>query len=161
MMACDFFTIETMWLKRIYVLVYIELDTRRVQLSGCTTNPDGGWVTQQARNFTFHLDERAQPLRFLIHDRDSKFCGPFDEVFATEVCRWFAHLSGRLVPTPSASDDPNREDRVPGLASHLLQAPPRARPQDLHSPLQPTATSPCAATSNTGAGGVQEDAASR
>ena len=84
MMACDFFTIETMWLKRIYVLVFIELATRRVQLAGCTTNPDGGWVTQQARNFTFHLDERAQPLRFLIHDRDSKFCGPFDGVFATE-----------------------------------------------------------------------------
>jgi putative transposase len=52
--------------------------------SGCTTNPEGAWVVQQARNFTFHLDERARPLRFLIHDRDSKFCGPFDEVFATE-----------------------------------------------------------------------------
>ena len=84
MVACDFFTVETVWLKRIYVLVLIELATRRVHLAGCTTNPDGAWVTQQARNFTFHLDERAQPLRFLIHDRDAKFCGPFDEVFATE-----------------------------------------------------------------------------
>jgi putative transposase len=84
MIACDFFTVETIWLKRIYVLVFIELATRRVHLGGCTTNPDGAWVTQQARNFTFDLDERAQPLRFLIHDRDAKFCGPFDEVFATE-----------------------------------------------------------------------------
>jgi len=55
-----------------------------VHVAGCTTNPEGAWVTQQARNLTFDLDERAQPLRFLIHDRDSKFCGPFDEVFATE-----------------------------------------------------------------------------
>ena len=78
------FTIETVWLKRIYVLVFIELATRRVHLAGCTTNPDGAWGVQQARNFTFHLDEQAQPLRFLIHDRDAKFCGPFDEVFATE-----------------------------------------------------------------------------
>jgi putative transposase len=84
MMACDFFTVESVWLKRIYVLVFIELTTRRVHLAGCTTNPDGAWVTQQARNLTFDLDERAQPLWFLIHDRDAKFCGPFDEVFATE-----------------------------------------------------------------------------
>jgi putative transposase len=84
MVACDFFTVETIWLRRIYVLVFIELATRRVHLGGCTTNPDGAWVTQQARNFTFDLDEKAQPLRFLIHDRDAKFCGPFDEVFATE-----------------------------------------------------------------------------
>ena len=85
MVACDFFTVETVWLKRIYVLVFIELATRRVHLAGCTTNPDKAWVVQQARNFTFYLDQREVPLRFLIHDRDSKFCGPFDDVFATEV----------------------------------------------------------------------------
>ena len=84
MVACDFFTVETGWLKRIYVLVPIELATRRVHLAGCTTHPDGTWVTQQARNFTFDLDQRAQQLRFLIHDRDAKFCGPFDEAFASE-----------------------------------------------------------------------------
>jgi putative transposase len=53
MMACDFFTVETVWLKRIYVLVFIELATRRVHFAGCTTNPEGAWVVQQARNFTF------------------------------------------------------------------------------------------------------------
>jgi len=87
MVACDFFTVETVWLKRIYVLMFIELATRRVHLAGCTTNPDGAWVTQQARNFTLHLVEREDPPRFLIHDRDAKFCGPFDEVFATEGLR--------------------------------------------------------------------------
>ena len=82
--ACDFFTVETVWLKRIYVLVFIELATRRVHLAGCTTNSDGAWVVQQARNFTLRFDEREEPLRFVIHDRDSKFCGAFDDVFATE-----------------------------------------------------------------------------
>lgn len=84
MVACDFFTVETVWLKRIFVLVFIELATRRVHLAGCTTSPDGAWVAQQARNLTFYLDEREGPLRFLIHDRDAKFCGPFDDVFAAE-----------------------------------------------------------------------------
>ena len=84
MVACDFFTVETVFLKRIYVLVFIELATRRVHLAGCSTNPDEAWVVQQARNLTFHLDEREEPLRFLIHDRDAKFCRPFDEIFATE-----------------------------------------------------------------------------
>ena len=62
--ACDFLTVDTVWLKRIYVLVFIELATRRVHLAGCTANPDGAWVAQQARNFTFHLDEREDLLRF-------------------------------------------------------------------------------------------------
>jgi putative transposase len=73
MVACDFFTVETEWLKRIYVLVFIEFATRRVHLAGCTTNPDGAWVDQQARNFTLPLDERHGPFGFLIHDRDAKF----------------------------------------------------------------------------------------
>jgi putative transposase len=84
MVACDFLTVETVWMKRFYVLVFIELATRRVHLAGCTTNPDGAWVAQQARNFTFQLDAGEEPFRFLVHDRDSKFCGCFDEVFATE-----------------------------------------------------------------------------
>ncbi len=58
MVACDFFTVETVWLRRVYVLVFIELATRRVHLAGCTTNPDRAWVVQQARNFTFDLDLR-------------------------------------------------------------------------------------------------------
>jgi putative transposase len=63
MVACDFFTVETVWLKRIYVLVFIELATRRMHLAGCTTNPDGMWMAPQARNFTFLLDGREKPLR--------------------------------------------------------------------------------------------------
>ena len=82
MLACDFFTVETLSLRRFYVLFFIELESRRVHLAGCTTNPSGGWVTQQARNLSF--TGLFQRMRFLIHDRDSKFSGAFDEVFRSE-----------------------------------------------------------------------------
>jgi putative transposase len=83
MIACDFFTVETISLRRFYVLFFIELESRRVHLAGCTTNPTGGWVTQQARNLSFTgLLER---MRFLIHDRDSKFSAAFDEVFHSQA----------------------------------------------------------------------------
>jgi putative transposase len=82
MLACDFFTVETISLRRVYVLFFIELEGRRVHLAGCTTNPSGAWVTRQARNLSFTgLFER---MRFLIHDRDSKFSAAFDEVFRSE-----------------------------------------------------------------------------
>jgi putative transposase len=82
MLACDFFIVETISLRRLYVLFFIELESRRVHLAGCTTNPTGAWVTQQARNLSFTgLFER---IRFLIHDRDSKFSGAFDEIFRSE-----------------------------------------------------------------------------
>ena len=82
--ACDFFTACTLWGRVIYVLFFIELSTRRVHLAGCTANPDSAWIVQQARNSCLSLDQRTEPLRFLIHDRDSKFSGAFDEVFSTE-----------------------------------------------------------------------------
>jgi putative transposase len=84
MLACDFFTVETLWLGRLYVLFFIELGSRRVHVAGCTANPDGPWTTQQARQLAWSLPERRRPIRFLIHDRDSKFSGAFDEVFRSE-----------------------------------------------------------------------------
>lgn len=84
MLACDFFTVETVALRRIYVLFFIELESRRVHLAGLTENPDGAWVTQQARNVAWSLTERKAPLRFLIRDNDAKFSAAFDEVFRSE-----------------------------------------------------------------------------
>jgi len=84
MLAVDFFTIETVSLRRLYVLFYIELGSRRVHLAGCTHNPDSAWVTQQARQLAWTLAEQATPLRFLIRDRDSKFTRDFDTVFRSE-----------------------------------------------------------------------------
>ena len=85
MLATDFFTVETVFLKTLYVLFFIELQTRRVHLVGATAHPDSAWVTQQARNLA--IDERLSGVRFLLRDRDAKFSGPFDEVFRTEGVR--------------------------------------------------------------------------
>ena len=82
--ACDFFTVETVTLKRLYALFFIELSTRRVWLAGVTSHPSGPWVTQQARNLT--MTANFSPL-FLIRDRDAKFSGPFDEIFRSEGVR--------------------------------------------------------------------------
>jgi putative transposase len=87
MLACDFLTVETIRLKTLYVLAWIELRTRSVHLGGATANPDSAWVTQQARNLIMSLQEEGKSARFLIHDRDTKFSGPFDEVFRSEGMR--------------------------------------------------------------------------
>jgi putative transposase len=83
-LECDFLTVDTLFLKRFYVLFFVELATRRVRLAGITTNPDGPWVTQQARNLLMQLDDDGVRPRFLIRDRDSKFTRTFDEVFRSE-----------------------------------------------------------------------------
>ncbi len=82
--ACDFFTVETAWLRTLYVLVFIELGSRQICFSPSTAHPDAAWVTQQARNLALDLDARARPVRFLIRDRDTKFCRGFDEVVRSE-----------------------------------------------------------------------------
>ena len=87
MLACDFFTVDTVLLRRLSVPFFIELDTRWVYFSGITSNPVEEWVTQQARNLSFDLAGRAQSVKFLIQDRDTKFTKRFDEVFRTEDIR--------------------------------------------------------------------------
>ena len=82
--ACDFFTCETLFLKTVYVLFFIELGTRRVHLAGCTAHPTAAWVTQQARNLAWQIRDGALPCRFLIRDRDAKFPAGFDAVIRSE-----------------------------------------------------------------------------
>jgi putative transposase len=84
---CDFLTVDTVFRKRFYILFFIELASRRVRIAGITANPDGAWVTQQARNLIMRLDDERVPVRFLIRDRDSKFAASFDEVLRTEGIR--------------------------------------------------------------------------
>jgi hypothetical protein len=84
-LALDFFTVDTVWLRTLYVLFAIELATRRVRVLGVTYHPRAVWITQQARNLA--IGGRLEQVRFAIHDRGAKFCGSFDEVLRTEGTR--------------------------------------------------------------------------
>jgi putative transposase len=97
--ACDFFTVYGAWGKTIYVLFAIELSSRRVHLGGCTARPNDAWVTQQARNLSMTLADTNRHVRFLIHDRDTKFTAAFDEVFRTDGLR--------IIKTPIRSPQAN------------------------------------------------------
>jgi putative transposase len=83
-LAADFFTVDTIWLQRLYVLFFIELGSRRVHVAGCTQHPSATWVAQQARQLMWILAEHPESVRFLIRDRDQKFTGSFDEVFRSD-----------------------------------------------------------------------------
>jgi putative transposase len=135
MLAVDFFTVETISLQRLYVLFFIELGSRRVHLAGCTANPTGAWVTQQARQFAWKLQEQRLPFRFLIRDRDSKFTRDFDAVFASE--------SIKIIKTPVRAPKanaialrPHRARRMPRLATDHEPPPPRTRAARLRPALQ-------------------------
>jgi putative transposase len=85
--AVDFLHVDTVPLKRLYVLVYIEHGTRRMHLGGVTAHPTAEWTVQQARNLALGLGERFQDVKFVIRDRGSNFTCAFDAVFQAKGTR--------------------------------------------------------------------------
>jgi putative transposase len=136
-LACDFFTVETVFLKTLYVLFFIEIGTRRVHVTVSTTKPDSSFVTQQARNLVMRLADEGAQIRFLIRDRDAKFCRSFDDVFVSEGIR--------VIRTPIRAPNANafaerwiETLRAECLDPLLILGPPASRsyPSDLCPALQ-------------------------
>lgn len=99
LLACDFFTVETIFLRTVYVLVFIEIGTRRVHLAGITSHPDGQWVAQQARQLVWKFEETDTNFCCLIRDNDKKYTEAFDTVFESQQTR--------IVPTPIQAPNAN------------------------------------------------------
>ncbi len=98
-LATDFFTVETLFLQTLYVLFYLEIGSRRVHIAGITAHPNAAWMTQQARQQLWKLQDQGREIRLVLHDGDGKFGDAFDNVFRSEGIR--------IVVTPPRAPNAN------------------------------------------------------
>jgi transposase InsO family protein len=141
--ATDFFTVDSACLRRYYVLFIIEIERRVVHLLGVTTNPNGPWVTQVARNVCAELEDAGRRVRFLVRDRDTKFTAAFDQIFAS--------IGAETVVTPVRAPNANafaerwvahRPGGLPRPGARGLHASPRDGPRAIRGPLQQRSAPP-------------------
>ena len=135
-LAADFFHVDTVFLRRLYVLFFIEHGTRRVHLVGITAHPTGAWVTQQARNLLMNLEGRTDSPKFLIRDRDTKFTAAFDAVFTAIGVRIVRTPPGAARECYSRMLDRQCPPRVPGPDADHRRTAPAAGPRRVRRPLQ-------------------------
>lgn len=115
-------------LQTLFVLFFIEVRTRKVYLAGCTTHPTAAWVTQQARNMAWSLQEGMEPVQVLIHERDGKYPPGFDAVFRLGFCAAVTGVAGQESVSRSCSRVGHRSRQVGAeqrrVARHIRSAPP-------------------------------------
>jgi len=100
LVATDFFSVDTVFFKRLYVLMFVHVGTRRVLAAACTAEPNSAWVTQQARNLSSQVEDEGLKLSLVIHDHDRKFPGSFDRIFRSSGSR--VVLTPLLAPRANA-----------------------------------------------------------
>jgi hypothetical protein len=125
LVATDFFTVDTVFFKRLYVLFFVHLATRRVVAAACTAEPNSAWVTQQARNLSWKLSDEGINVRVVVHDRDRKFARSFDAVFEGEGARVI--LTPLMAPRANAHAERwggECSARMPGLDADRFPASP-------------------------------------
>jgi putative transposase len=130
MIACDLSSVDTVLLRRLYVLFFIHHDTLIVRVAGVTAKPATEWVTQRGRNICMELSERAAAVKSLICDRDTNLNGSFDAVYVADGLR----IIKTAVRAPRANAIAERfvgtaATRVPRPHAHHRTASPRSRAQ--------------------------------
>jgi putative transposase len=141
-LACDFFTVDTVWLRRLYVLVFLSIGSRRVEYFAITSKPDTAWMLQQARNLLMELDDQDRQVRFLIHDRDAKFPRAFDALLESDGINVLRTPPGAERERAHGTLGRNRPPRMHRPAANPRPPPARTHPPRLRQALQPASAPP-------------------